>query len=155
MTKLCAIAAGCGHVEIVKLCREYGATDFDEAMVSAATEGDIEIVKLCREYGAADFDESYGLSSWSRGDIEIVKLCKEWGATNFGEAAWSAAEEITWFTVERSRIEIVKLCRSWLGCDSIHRELFQYHHKREFFGGIRDELLPVDVASRSIFRLVR
>ena len=41
-------AAKGGHVEIVKLCKEWGATDFNRAMEEAAWEGHVEIVKLCR-----------------------------------------------------------------------------------------------------------
>ena len=72
-----------------------------------------------------------------RGHIEIVKLCKKWGAMDFDKAMWAA--------FHGDRVEIVKLFKDWLrlGYDSIHRELFQYHHKREFFGRIHDELLPV------------
>ena len=44
-------AAKGGHVEIVKLCKEWGATDFDEAMEEAAREGHVEIVKLYKEWG--------------------------------------------------------------------------------------------------------
>ena len=40
-------AAKGGHVEIVKLCKEWGATDFNRAMSNAAWEGHVEIVKLC------------------------------------------------------------------------------------------------------------
>ena len=130
---MCEAADG-GHVEIVKLCREYGAENFDEAMGSAATNGHIEIVKLCREWGAADFDDAMGSAAFG-GHIEIVKQCRGWGATDFDEAMASAAR--------CRRIEIVKLCMSWLGYDSIHCDLLRHHHKREFFGRVRDELLPV------------
>ena len=43
-----AKAAKGGHVEIVKLCKEWGATDFNWAMSYAAKRGHVEIVKLCR-----------------------------------------------------------------------------------------------------------
>ena len=44
-------AAGSGHIEVVKLCKEWGATDFDRAMVRAVESGHIEIFKLCKEWG--------------------------------------------------------------------------------------------------------
>ena len=49
----CAIyyAAKEGRLEIVKLCKEKGATDFNRAMCSAAENGHIEIVKLCKKWG--------------------------------------------------------------------------------------------------------
>ena len=43
-------AAWGGHIEIVKLCKEWGATKFKSAMRAAAWGGHIEIVKLCREW---------------------------------------------------------------------------------------------------------
>ena len=42
-------AAFYGHIEIMELCLEYGATNFNESMICAAKEGHIEIVKLCLE----------------------------------------------------------------------------------------------------------
>ena len=39
-----------GHIEILKLCKEWGATDFNEAMENAGDNGHVEIVKLCREW---------------------------------------------------------------------------------------------------------
>ena len=45
---MCGAAKG-GHVEIVKLCKEWGATDFNWAMSKAAWEGHVEIAKLCKE----------------------------------------------------------------------------------------------------------
>ena len=78
-------AAKGGHVEIVKLYKEWGATYFDEVMSYAAKGGHVEIVKLCKEWGATDFDEAMSNAAWE-GHVEIVKLCKEWGATDFNRA---------------------------------------------------------------------
>ena len=44
------IATENGHIEIVRLCREWGAIDYDRAMCRAAENGHDEIVKLCREW---------------------------------------------------------------------------------------------------------
>ena len=70
-------AAWKGHVEIVKLCKEWGATDFNSAMEEAAWEGHVEIVKLCKEWGATDFDEAMSYAA-KGGHVEIVKLCRGW-----------------------------------------------------------------------------
>ena len=70
------------------------------------------------------------------GHVEIMKLCKEWGATNFNDAFLSAEGR-------GDHVEIVKLCREWKGFGDIHRELFQYHHKRELLRQIHDEMLPI------------
>ena len=71
-------AAEKGHIEIVKLCKEWEAADFDEAIQPAACKGRIEIVKLCKEWGATNFDVAMRFAAYG-GHIEIVKLCKEWG----------------------------------------------------------------------------
>ena len=44
-----ASAAENGHVEIVELCKELGATNFNQSMVHAALFGHVEIVKLSKE----------------------------------------------------------------------------------------------------------
>ena len=51
---MCGAAKG-GHVEIVKLCKEWGATDFNRVMKEAAWGGHVEIVKLCKEWGAVSY----------------------------------------------------------------------------------------------------
>ena len=48
-------AAGGGHVEIVELCKEWGATHFDQTMAAAAEGGHVEIVELCKEWGGNGF----------------------------------------------------------------------------------------------------
>ena len=61
-------AARNGHIEIVKLCKEWGVTDFNWAMVCAAETGHIDIVKLCRQWGATDNDRQCVLR------LKVVKL---------------------------------------------------------------------------------
>jgi Ankyrin repeats (3 copies) len=84
-------AAGGGHMEIVKLMIEKGATFFDVSMEQAAFGGHMEIVKLMIEKGATFFDMSME-SAADGGHMEIVKLMIEKGATNFDWAMESAAE---------------------------------------------------------------
>ena len=123
-----------GHIEIVKLCKEQGATVFNQGMEWATLYGHIEIVKLCKEWGVTDFNRAMEGATW--GDhVEIVKLCKEWGATKLNSVMRYAAEI--------DHVEIVKLCREWLGFSLIHGKLFKYHHKRKFSGKIHEELLPI------------
>ena len=71
-----------GHIEeIVKLCKDWNVTDFnDEALVHATEGGHVEIVKLCKEWGATNFESTMEIAAL-RDNVEIVKLCKEWGAT--------------------------------------------------------------------------
>ena len=78
--------AGSGHVEIVKLCKEWRATGFDEAMIEAAGSDNVEIVKLCKECRAKNFNSvmrdavvdkhsrSHTTETARRGHVEIMKL---------------------------------------------------------------------------------
>ena len=68
------------------------------------------------------------------GYIEIVKFCAERGATNFDECMDNAAE--------CGHIDIVKFCAPFY-FGKIHLELLRFHHKRNFYKKISDELLPV------------
>ena len=45
-------AVGSGRVEIVVLCKECGATDFDGATRVADRCGDVKVVRLCEEWGS-------------------------------------------------------------------------------------------------------
>ena len=117
-----------------KLYKMLGATDFNWPMYFAAQNGHIEIVKLCKEWGATKFDWAMRNAA-ENGHIEIVKLCKEYGATDFKTAITMAAE--------RGHIEIVKVLRGFYGFDVVHDDLLQYHHKRQFYAKIDNELLPI------------
>ena len=75
-------------------------------------------------------------SAAKNGHIELVRLCKEWGATNYDMAICRAA----W---NRGHYEIVKLCREWLGYGAIHDKLYQYHHKRNYFKSLHEEIIPI------------
>ena len=44
-----------GFIEIVKLCKEWGATNYDGVLLRAAFNGYIDIAKLCKEWGAKLF----------------------------------------------------------------------------------------------------
>ena len=60
-----------------------GAINFNWAMIEAAHGGHVEIVKLCREWGAMMFN--WAMSSGAKGGhVKIMELCKEWGARDFG-----------------------------------------------------------------------
>jgi Ankyrin repeats (3 copies)/Ankyrin repeat len=84
-------AAEGGHMDIVKLMIEKGATSFDLAMVWAAEAGQMEIVNFMIEKGATEFNRGM---AWAAGGgyMEIVKLMIEKGATNFDWAITNAAK---------------------------------------------------------------
>ena len=111
-------------------------------MFYAALGGHIEIVKLCKEYGGTDYDMSMYCAA-KNGHIEIVKLCKEYGGTNYNAAMEIEDSYIEVYGAENGDDKIVKLCREWLGFEGIHNELYQYHHKRSFSKKIGDELIPI------------
>jgi hypothetical protein len=92
-------AAEGGHMEIVKLMIEKGATAFNSAMVYAAEGGNMEIVKLMIEKGATAFNSAM-VYAVRGGHMEIVKFMIEKGATNF---SWAMA-----FAAEGGQMEIVK-----------------------------------------------
>ena len=103
-------AARSGHIEIVKMCREWGATNFDSAMVSAAESRHIHVIRLCKEWGAKNFVmlcimqlpvdamncqivQEVGATNFGvvhdvvlMGHIKIVRICKKWGTNNYDEA---------------------------------------------------------------------
>ena len=106
--------------------------DFNEVMRNAAGEGHIELVKLCKEFGATDFN--YAIENAAKnGHIDIVKLCKEYGATDFDDAMANAA----------GNDHIVAVLRGFRGFDVVHDDLLQYHHKRQFYTKIYNEVLSV------------
>ena len=51
--------------------------EFDVAMLCAAFEGHIEIVKLCKNWGAVNFDGAMQFAAFE-GHIGIIKLCRGW-----------------------------------------------------------------------------
>ena len=96
-------------MQLVKLCREWGAKNFDEAMREAARRKHVKIVKLCKKWGANDFDGSM-LAAAQGGCIEIVELCKVWGADNFDDIIEDVVDE-----TEDEYIDIARLCEKWGG----------------------------------------
>ena len=51
-----AAAAEGGHIDIIRLCKQWGATDFNHAMVTAAEGGHIDIVRQLKKWGAIDYN---------------------------------------------------------------------------------------------------
>ncbi len=79
ITVAMAAAAANGHIEIVRLCHEWGA-DGNTAMAMAAKGGHEAIVRLCHEWGA---DGNTAMAYAAKfGQEAIVRLCHEWGASN-------------------------------------------------------------------------
>ena len=72
-----SVAAREGYVDIVKLCKEWGAKFYNGALYIAAKSGYLEFIKLCKEWGAKDYVSTMEVAA-KNGHIKIVKLCKEW-----------------------------------------------------------------------------
>jgi ankyrin repeat protein len=85
-------AAEGGHMDIVELMLEHGATNYDYAMAGAAEGGHMDIVELMLEHGATDFDFVMKAAA-TRGHMDIVELMLEHGATNYDVAMEDAAYE--------------------------------------------------------------
>jgi hypothetical protein len=84
------IAAGKGgHESIVKLCKDWGVSNFNLAMACAAMGGHESMIKLCRDWGASLDSEMAGVAI--AGNESIVRLCKDNGTTNFDETMAFAA----------------------------------------------------------------
>ena len=58
LNEVMCYAAEHGYIEIVKLCKEWGADNFGSSTVCTAANGHTEIAKLCMEWGAEDFEDS-------------------------------------------------------------------------------------------------
>src|ERR1700677_4623696 len=56
--KLMTFAAGGGHEALVRLAKDWGATDFNLAMVNAAGGGHEALMKLAKDWGATNFDRA-------------------------------------------------------------------------------------------------
>ncbi len=80
-----------GHIKMLELMLEKGASDFDGAMRAAAKRGHIEIVELMLRKGASDFDGAMREAARRR-HLEIVKLMLDRGATNYNGVMVGAAK---------------------------------------------------------------
>ena len=67
---LCSADYRIRHIEIMNLCSEFGATDWNKAVQCAAWSGHVEVVDLCKEKGGIDFNNVLYYSAW------VVKLFK-------------------------------------------------------------------------------
>ena len=79
--------------KFTNLCKNWGATNLNDAMLRAALRGHIGIVKLCKNWGATDFGDAMWFAVCGGGHVEVVKLCKKWGAANFSGVMAVAASE--------------------------------------------------------------
>lgn len=83
------VAASKGHVEIVNLMLQNGATQYNYAMANAATGGHIAIVELMLELGANNYNDAMANAAYG-GHIEIIRLMLERGADNYIESIINA-----------------------------------------------------------------
>ena len=97
-------SAGGGHLEAMRICRDWGATDFNGAMVCAATRDQIAALRLCKEWGARNFDTILIFAA-GIGQEKIMRLSREWGATEFTLALMHA--------ISRDQEKAMQLCREW------------------------------------------
>jgi len=85
----------------IRLCREWGATRFGQALVVAAGQGFVPAMRLCREWGAAPTPLSPILLR-ARGEAR-----KNWRLTAMN-TPWRAAGI-------RDALDAVRLCDLWIG----------------------------------------
>ncbi len=80
-----------GHMDIVKLMIEKGATDWNNGLYYACREGHVNIIKLMIERGATDWN--HGLRGACRGrHMDLVQLMIEKGATDWNWGLCGACE---------------------------------------------------------------
>ena len=71
-----------GHLDLVGLMIQHGASDWNWGLLGACYGGHIEIARLMIQHGATDWNRSlYG--ACSEGHIEIARLMIQHGATNW------------------------------------------------------------------------
>ena len=74
-TGLTSAASG-GHLDIVLLMLELGATNYNHSMIAAAHRGHIEIVRQMLAQGADDYNSAMTEAA-SQGHQNIVELIRE------------------------------------------------------------------------------
>ena len=131
LNKSLRLAAYGGHIECMKLLRNWGATKFDGALTWAAAGGYIDCMKLLYKWGARHFDEALEDAAYE-GHIECMKLAKMWGATDFNTPLYQAARgghincmkilkkwgasdfnSSLWRSAEEGHIDCMKLAKKW------------------------------------------
>ena len=61
-----------------------GATEFEFAMKAAAREDYIEIVKLCKEWGATEFNSALGrITAWDKSVYDVIHSKRKKRAKKF------------------------------------------------------------------------
>ena len=78
-----------GHMNIVQLMLDKGATDYDRALARAAEGGHMDIVQLMLDKGA---DPNWGIARAAEGGhMDIVQLMLDKGATDYNKGLSGAA----------------------------------------------------------------
>src|ERR1700677_1612036 len=75
--RLMAYAAEGGHEALVRLAKDWGATNFDWAMAYAAIGGHEALMRLAKDWGATNF-ECAMVNAANGGYEAIVRLTKDW-----------------------------------------------------------------------------
>lgn len=77
-----SIAAEYGHCEILRLCKEYGAVRFDNAVTKAAQHNHIDILKIIREWKVRVYvDDAIESVAYHDVDDEIRDFLIEWNSS--------------------------------------------------------------------------
>lgn len=114
-------AAQKGHVEIIKLFKEWGVVDdFVETMTHAARHGHVEIIRLMKEWLVIDDFNASMLEASRYGRLDVVKQCKEYGATEFEKALEQARCGKEWYendyktNVSSEIYKVIVLLEQWI-----------------------------------------
>lgn len=108
-------AATYGHANVVQMCKDWGADDYNRAMAYAAVENHTHIMELCKGWGATLYGWAMRNAAHG-GHKETVELCQKWRAA--GQEDDDPHNEDTHAAVMcaaawKGHGEIVKLCDKW------------------------------------------
>lgn len=103
-----SVAAGYGHINIVKLMLDLGANNYNKAIIEAAYYGWGDIVKLMLEKGANNYDTA--LSYAIKGDdFDVICMLLQKGAKFSDDAELDADDDLKlMINIERNK-NLIKL----------------------------------------------
>ena len=140
-----------GHMNIVQLMLDKGATDYDRALARAAEGGHMNIVQLMLDKGATDYNE--GLNGAARGGhMDIVQLMLKKGADpNWGiePAAEHGHLDIVQLMLDKGAGPYWGLCRAAMGGHPEIVKLLLAHPGIDVNKQDPNGITPLDLAERN------
>jgi len=101
---ICNAAVG-GHVEIMRMCLEWGATQpANSLLLLGAANNHEEVLRFCHDtLGAIDVTGAYWEAA-PRGYTRIMAICREWGADTYNQFSAQPVNPDDYLCQERTRM---------------------------------------------------